>query len=1254
MLRITLQLVALALALAAVRLVTGAEPFAPYLIRDGLLVAVAAALLFAWHAGGWRATPAPRSVAGLAGFGQLLWLTGLVCLVAGGIGTGFDVGGLPHLIAALIWGLGMVLVVAGAWWPGAAADYDLPAYRWEKDADGHFVRVAAADQAVDGNRAAAIASPRRVALAVIAVLALALLLRVWDLTGTPPGCAASECINGLRLVDGQPLTFSQPGAFNLFERIARLIYSLTGAGVLSLRLTAAAMGFLTVVLFAGVARRLTRPAFIAPALLLIALSPWHIWASRTSDGWVEAALLVTLALWLSLEALAHADLRWWAPAGLALGLLFADVPLLRPAVLLWSAAVIALGVWAGFRRGRRQPWLAPLAGGLAGALGMAAPAIVAGWRGGGLFPTGAADVPWLDNTVTLTGSLLRPDLTVDSPFALAGLLSALAAALVIVGLGALGRNVRQPAALLLGAGLLAIGASLGRADLSITPPAALLLALLPLLLAAATLALDRLLAALVEAWGGVVRPARLVTAAGIVLLLALGFGTMQFVTELNALQGGTQGSVEGDIARYVAEQLAANPDAGQTFVVPYSVLRHPSLRLLAGSAVADGRIVPLDIATTLPLAAAPPGDVFYLVPAGQGQLADLVRQIYPTATTASEVSESGQRALFTIFRIAQEEILTGQGLRLLAYPGNEAQGADAAAVDTIVRSTAFDWRAAPPLPPPFFAEMYASLLVPQAGQYTFSAETGPGANLVLKLDDLLVLDTLLGVTQQNVALAQGVYRFEVSYRNGDAPADLRILWQPAGDESAPVPATALHLPVLANMGLLGDYTEGAVAGGMPLTQRKDLIIGLDTGLPQPFNVHWQGKLGIARAGEYLLGTISDGPNQLTVDGAVVVDSRAGADEEVANAYAEGLIYLDRGWHALDVYYAPRSEAPEFRMLWQPPGSSPAELTSFYLTPVTGDVSLADQSPPPAPPIIDPMLGNDEFALTRAASVWQPGVRIPASGLEPLPLETLWTVGNGCGAGETQFNAPHGLAFDGSGSRLYVADSGNRRVQVIDLDGGFRTTISDPAFAEPVDVVSTPEGGLLLLDAVAGPIYRIGADGVISLEPVQTTFYRPRGFDAGADGTIAVADTGGGRVVVLFPGGAVQSQFGGIDTPLARGQPVDALLLDNYLWTITAEDGRLWNIYADGSLTAIQPTNTIDGPQMAALPDGRMVVTDPLRRTFTIFSAGGQPVRQFDYTEQLVMPTGIATRKIGEFVFFAVSDTRSCTVSLWRVPESQIQ
>lgn len=1254
MFRITLQLVALALALAAVRLVIAAETFASYLLRDGLLIAVAAAVFFAWHAGGWRPTPALRSIAGLAGSGQIFWLTGLVCLVAGGIGTGFDVRGLPHLVATLIWGMGMVLLVVGAWWPGAPPDYDLPVFRWEKDADGRFVRVATADHTAPDDLAVRITSPQRVALAIAAVLLLALLLRGWNLAGMPPGCMASECINGLRLVDGQPLTFSVPAAFNLFERVAQLLYAVTGAGVLSLRLTAAALGTLTVVCFAGVVLRLTRPAFVAPALLLMALNPWHIWASRTSDGWVETALWVTLVLWLGLSALARADLRGWAPAGLSLGLLFGAVPLLRPAVLLWGAAIIVFGVWAGYRRGRPQPLLAPLAGGLASALGMAAPTIVAGLRNGVLFPARSAEGAWLDNAVALTGALLRPGLAPDSPFVLSGLLSLLAAALAIVGLGAVGRNVRQPAALLLTTGLLAIGVASVRVDLALSPPAGLLLALLPLLLAAATIAIDRMLAALVRVWGSVVRPSTLVASASLVLLLILGAGTVHFVTELDALQGGTQGSVEGDIARYIADQLAANAEAQQTFVVPYSALRHPSLRLLAGNAVADGRILPLDVATTMPFSTAPPGDVIYLVPTGQGQLVDLLRQIYPTAPTANELSENGQRLLFTIFQIAQESILESQGIRLLAYPGNESQGADTAAVDRVVRTTTFDWRTAPPLPPPFFAEMYASLLVPQAGPYTFSADVGPGANLVLKLDDLLVLDTLLGVTQQSVTLAQGLYHFEVSYRNGDVPADLRIRWQLADSTLAPLPATAFHLPVLANAGLLGEYTEGTVTGGMPLTQRKDLIVGLDAGLSQPYTVHWQGRLGIARAGEYLIGTISDGPNQLAVNGAVIVDSQRKAGSDVADAYAEGLIYLDRGWHALDIRYAPHSTAPEFRILWQPPGSSPAELTSVYLTPATADVSLADQPPPPAPPLTDPMLGNDDFALTRAASVWQPSVRIPVSGLEALPLETLWTVGGSCGAGEMQFNAPHGLAFDDAGSRLYVADTGNRRVQVLDLDGGFRTALSDPAFAEPVDVALAPDGSLLLLDAVAGPIYRIGVDGAITLEPLQTTFYRPRGLDVAADGSMVVADTGGGRVVVFFPGGAVQSQFGGPDTPLARGQPVDALLLDGYVWAISAEDGRLWNLYADGSLTAIQPTNTIDGPQLAALPDGSMVVTDPLRRTFTIFTASGRPVRQFAYGEQLVLPTGVTARKIGEFVYFAVSDTRSCAVSLWRVPENQIQ
>ncbi len=137
-----------------------------------------------------------------------------------------------------------------------------------------------------------------------------------------------------------------------------------------------------------------------------------------------------------------------------------------------------------------------------------------------------------------------------------------------------------------------------------------------------------------------------------------------------------------------------------------------------------------------------------------------------------------------------------------------------------------------------------------------------------------MLDTELGLTQQTLALAQGIYRLTVTYHSGSQPADVTIFWQPSGATApTPLPSTALHLPVLTDAGLLGDYREGGDANGMMLTQRKDRVIGFDFGLAQPFNVHWQGKIGVTRAGEYLLATLADGPNQVSVDGQLVIDGR---------------------------------------------------------------------------------------------------------------------------------------------------------------------------------------------------------------------------------------------------------------------------------------------------------------------------------------------------------------------------------------------
>jgi sugar lactone lactonase YvrE len=1256
--RFSLQLLAFLFALGAVRIITGAETFAPYLLRDGLIVAVLAAALFAWQGGGWQPVAALRRVTHLSTVGHMLWLTGLVCLVAGGIGVGFDIGGLPHLAASLVWGLGIVLSLAGVWWPGAAIDYAPPAYRWETDAAGRFIRTPL------GGAAPALEPSHRAAWGwTLAVIALGAALRFWQLADLPAGCVGGECIDGLRLVDGQMLTFSQPGAFNLFERLARLLFSFTGDGILSLRLAGATLGSLTVLLFAGVTKRLTAPIFVAPALLL-ALNPWHIWASRVADGWIVPALLVTLALWLTLAALAHADLRWWMPAGLALGLLWVEAPPLRAAVLLWAGMILALGLWAG---SARKPRLTTIGGALVALVGVAAPAFVYALLTDAPLANGLG-AGWAQ-APTLTAALLRPDLTLDGGIVGSGLLSTMSAALMVLGVGTFLRAIRQPAAIVIGAGILLFGVAVLPVDLAVTTPRSLLLPLLPLLLATAVLALDRLLTALVVAWGRIVRPARLAAAASLFLFVLLGVGAARFAAELHAMQGAGDGSLPNEIARFVAEQLAT-ADAGQTYVAPTGVLNHPSVRLLAGAAINEGRVQVLDFGTTMPYAATPPGDVIYLVPVGQGQVLEQLRQMYPDALLANNTPDNAwtleaRRALFSILTVSRQMILDSQGLRLLVYQDATPDGAATPALDSVIPAPTLNWGSYPPLPPPFHAELTASLSIPEAGMYSFAADAGV-APVTMTLDDVLVLDTELGLSQFSLPLAQGIYRLALTYRSGSQPADVTILWQPPGATTpAPPPATALHAPMLDDVGLIGDYREGRDPNGMTVTRRKDRVLGFDFGLAQPFNVYWQGNLGITRAGEYLLATLADGPNEVLVDDQLVIDGRTGgADSEAADsgaagskadeAYNEGLIYLTPGWHTIAVRYTPQSDAPEFRLLWQPPGASPSELTSRYLLPVIGAVSLADWTPPPAPPLLDPVLGNDDFALTRAASAWRPDVRVPPSGLEPLPLETLWVAGAGCGVGENQLNAPHGLAFDPASGRLYVADTGNRRVQVLDLDGGFVSSITAPDFTELVDVAFAPEGALFVLDAMAGAIHRFGVDGTPTVLPMQTTFYRPRGFDVGADGSIAVADTGGGRVVTLTADGVVQSQFGGIDTLLARGQPVDVLFGAPALWAISAEDGRLHNLTIDGGLTAVQPTNTIDGPQMAALPTGGLIVSDPLRRTFTTFTANGQPRQQFGYLEQLVMPTGIATLTTGDSLYIAVSDVRSCTVSLWRMAVSQLQ
>src|SRR5690606_33315370 len=128
---------------------------------------------------------------------------------------------------------------------------------------------------------------------------------------------------------------------------------------------------------------------------------------------------------------------------------------------------------------------------------------------------------------------------------------------------------------------------------------------------------------------------------------------------------------------------------------------------------------------------------------------------------------------------------------------------------------------------------------------------------------------------------------------------------------------------------------------------------------------------------------------------------------------------------------------------------------------------------------------------------------------------------------------------------------------------------------------------------------------------------------------------------------VLAQYGGLETALGKGQPVDTLATDNALWAITAEDGRLWRLDTQASVGVSPRSNTLDGPHLAGLPDSSFFLSDPARRTILYHKANGEPLRQFAFAERFIAPTGVAATQIEDLVYLAVADSQACSLSLWR-------
>lgn len=139
-----------------------------------------------------------------------------------------------------------------------------------------------------------------------------------------------------------------------------------------------------------------------------------------------------------------------------------------------------------------------------------------------------------------------------------------------------------------------------------------------------------------------------------------------------------------------------------------------------------------------------------------------------------------------------------------------------------------------------------------------------------------------------------------------------------------------------------------------------------------------------------------------------------------------------------------------------------------------------------------------------------------------------------GTGNGQFNVPSGIALDSS-SNVYVADTGNNRVQKFDSIGGYLTKwgsagTADGRFNTPTGIAVDSSGNVYVVDRGNNRIQKFSSTGTFiakwgSAGSGNGQFNSPRHIAVDSAGNVYVADTGNNRIQKFTPAGVYLTQWG---------------------------------------------------------------------------------------------------------------------------------
>jgi len=794
------------------------------------------------------------------------------------------------------------------------------------------------------------ASPRTrwlEAVAFIFIFLLAIFLRTYRFNSIPPGIYVDETNGGLDALyilegrDVSPFGTGWYGTPNGFFYYMAGIFQLLGANWRSLKIISLLPAILTVPAVYLLGRLMFGPLVGLSAMLLMAVSRWHLSMSRW--GWNETAppLFQVLATFFLIRGLRDRRSLDYALSGLLTGL---SVYTYLSARL--AAVTVALYIlfWlisdpSGLRASIRRSWL--------GLMIMAVALIVAV---GPIAVTYITDPFTFNNRVSeisifrdvrdqgslapLTqniGDILRfihqtgdhqgkhnlPDEPMADP--ITGLLFAVGLAYAVIGW----RDQRRI--------LLLIWLVFGLAGSFLSshhesPQSYRALTALPALVLMAADVLDRLgrasYRALLEQKFVAPRPYLPAAVAGGVIILML---TGAAIWESSVYFGRQAASVavmrgfnptENGVARETISALRAGNDV---YLSPrfsaYSPLRflvYGVIKADTGKNTLDERpynVVLPEVSLPLPYNG---NDILILLDSDYWPLRSYIASFYPSAQMKL-VRLQDESPIYMRVHVPREQISELRGLtEYLTYADGQREERIVFQVELSASETQItevSWEGA--------------IHLEHGGEYEIHGKDG----LQVFIDDRPM--------EGNHYLGRGLYRLHLAWKHGtgDNP---RLIWQVPGRDPVPVPPEVLFRITGFSQGLLGTYWSNMNWDGDPLFHQVTPFLLLAWPDEQPvvpngeFSARYTGALHVTEPGSYLLRVEADDGARLILDGRVLGE---GLTPGQSNNF-EATVELEAGDYPIQIDYFQQGGGSGLRLFWRHGDESLTPVPPTALIPAT--------------------------------------------------------------------------------------------------------------------------------------------------------------------------------------------------------------------------------------------------------------------------------------------------------------------------------